>query len=637
MGNARLAKLDDVTVAGSIDATAQRDLASVAPFAEHAYKCINDEEWFISLLLDIKTAEKVIECSSDNRTKGLWIEHLRKLRSFKVTDHATSSNTTQSRLFISTYFAILKANGLARTIFSGGALSRLFRRPPPVCLPSLPLVLSIISDILRGKKFFFLTADLRHFFHQLAVCGDIQKYFSVHCQREVFFFLNLVMGWSYSPRIAQSMAWAALLFFASAENGLEKSAKEFLALRPENPPGFMLLHDTLGRVVGLILIWYDNYLAWTTDADVGVGLSNTMKAMDRRFGFKWGEKTLCPPKVLAATSTSTQENAKACVALGIQFARQVKRGRSEAPDHMIWRLKPATAAKAIVLLAEPPPEEWSCRAVAAVTGSRVWQCYISCESFTLITEILVLSSKVGKHARLHGWNSTLKITDDDRQTIKRALEAIASNPWYGSPTALNFTQITIVASDATLQRGAWVLYGGKGVRAAWKNWPWPEDQLADSIFLLELRAAVAAIMAVGRSGVVVVVIDNTAAAAVLRAMYSSTPKGRIVVGELIDFLARNHLFLVIASIAGLDNDADAPTRGDMDSPAWCETRLERTWSTAMRAVQGCERLHVNPIACSIGHMQDECDGDAAKLDPEDAACEELTSAIDGLFGRTSLE
>jgi hypothetical protein len=62
---------------------------------------------------------------------------------------------------------------------------------------------------------------------------------------------------------------------------------------------------------------------------------------------------------------------------------------------------------------------------------------------------------------------------------------------------------------------------------------------------------------------VVLVIDNTAAAAVLRAMYSSTPKGRIVVGELIGFLARNHLFLflVIASIAGLDNDADAPTRG----------------------------------------------------------------------------
>jgi hypothetical protein len=57
----------------------------------------------------------------------------------------------------------------------------------------------------------------------------------------------------------------------------------------------------------------------------------------------------------------------------------------------------------------------------------------------------------------------------------------------------------------------------------------------------------------------------------------------------------------------------------------------------MRAVQGSERLRVNPMACDIGHMQDECDGDAAKLDPEDAACGELTSSIDGLFERTSLE
>jgi hypothetical protein len=621
----KLAELDEVKVANALTSTAQSELAKIAPFADMAYRTIHDEKFFISLLLD--EIFPAVEQTRANATSSAWISHLRLMRKWGIIVYLT----VKPELCISSYFAILKSNGCARTIFAGGQLSRLFKRPAPVNLPHIPVILSILSDLLRGKKFYFLSGDLRHFFHQISIAPELVKFFSVHCMGEIFGYTVLPMGWSHSPRLAQSFAWAALLGLASAENGLSKAAADFLDAKPEHPPSFMMLHDARGVAVGLVVIWIDNFLVWCVDNSIITEMSKTWTEMNRRWGLVWGEKTLWHPKQL--TAEIADENPKSGVALGIQFSRKVKRGRSEVGDHLIWRLKPKTAAKALEFESRSF-DCWTCRAIAGVVGSAVWQAYISCEPLANIHDDLELSSRVGTHARAHGWNSTFRLDEADRSIITSTLIRIRTNRWFGTTTAHDWSQITIVASDATLLMGAWVTYDETGARVSWTNWPWTGISLKESIFVLELRAAIAAIMACGvTGGVCVIITDNTAAAAVLRSMYSSTMIGRQLLKELHEWLASKNIFLVVAGIAGLSNDADSPTRDDPKCPQWCEARRHATFETGKRALHGCDRLRLNPITCDIGHVHEETEVERS----EDSDCDGLSSSISRLMKSTSLD
>lgn len=623
-GSVNLAQLDKVTVAGALSASAQAELANVAPFAQQAYRTIHDEKYFLSLLFDPRSVEKEPEKVNTN---GGWITHLKLLRKWGVVDILV----VNPALCLSKYFAILKSNGMARTIFSGAKLSSLFKRPPPVNLPGLPVVLSLLSDILRGEKFYFLCADLRHYFHQISLNPDLMRYFSIRCHGELWGYLVLPMGWSHSPRIAQCYAWVSLLDMATEENGLARSAREFLAMKPEHPPSFMLLHDVRGCVVGLVLIWYDNFLFWSTNQEIALSLFITLSAMTKRWGLVWGEKKLWHPKQLDVQSAEL--NPDIGVALGLQFARRVKRGRDDPNHHLVWRLKPKTAVRAEEF---SKLKEWTCRNVAGVVGSAVWQCYVSCQPFSKIHHALELVSRVGRHAKTHGWQTHFKLSNTDRATIARVLTNLADNPWHGSSIQRDWTQIRIVASDASLQRGAWVFYTACDCRARWHSWDWSAE-IGESIFLLELRAAISAIKAVSTpNGIFVIVIDNTAAAEVLRTRYSTTAKGRDLLDDLHTFLEQHHIFLIVAGIAGLDNDADAPTRGNKENPKWCSRRLEATWRTGVRTMYGSERLRLNPLACVFGHAGSEVEYNVDD-NTEDNDCENLTISIDRLMNCTALE
>jgi len=636
LGAVKMAKLDRVHVAGCLTSEAQAELAGIAPFARRAFRTIHDEQFFLSLLLPRHPGSLAPE---RRKTRGCWIKHLRILRG----DNVLCSFTGEPALCISTYFAILKANGTARTIFSGGRLSQMFYRPPPVNLPSLPLVLTLLGDLLRGFKFYLLVGDLRHYFHQIQMGASFPKFFTMECCAQMFAYVVLPMGWSFSPSIAQSYAWAALLGLASYENGLKKSADEFLAQAPEHPPGFMLLHNEEGRAVGLILIWYDNYICWCLDQKIVVAMSQTWSEMTKRWGIVWGEKKLWHPSHLS--SSSADKNPEVGVSLGIQFARAAKRTRDEPEHQLTWRLRPKTALAAEALVGTTT---WSCRSIAGVIGSAIWQCYILCEGFSSISETLDLSSRVGGHAKQHGWNSEIGLTPAEKLVVAQTLEKLRCNPWSHSPGPRDWTRVRIVASDATLERGAWVYYSACDCRAQWRNWNWSEQPLAgtspfvlpcesnESIFLLELRAAIKAIKELSEeNGVLVIVTDNTAAAEVLRSRYSSTRKGRVLVKDLHDFLQAHNVFLIVAGIAGLDNDADAPTRGDIETPSWCARRLRVTWQTGIRALYGSERLRLNPMACGLSHRYDEVE-EVTSMEHEDADCEGQTAAIERLMKNTML-
>ena len=116
-------------------------------------------------------------------------------------------------------------------------------------------------------------------------------------------------------------------------------------------------------------------------------------------------------------------------------------------------------------------------------------------------------------------------------------------------------------------------------------------------------SATLAIEDVQKEGVTIVIaIDNTAAAAVLRNMYSSTEKGRDLVRRVLAVLKKKNNGLIVAGIAGEDNYADAPTRGDPLKPVWQPIRRETTWRTLQEALEGTERRSLNPKTCPTSHI-----------------------------------
>jgi hypothetical protein len=160
--------------------------------------------------------------------------------------------------------------------------------------------------------------------------------------------------------------------------------------------------------------------------------------------------------------------------------------------------------------------------------------------------------------------------------------------------------------------------------------------MEESIFLRELRAAIDAIMELAEPGdVVVLIIDNTAAAEVLRSGYSTTSTGLRLVMALYDHMQAINVFLIVAGIAGVDNDADSPTRGEKGHPSWCGRRLEATWHTGQRALHGCERVRLNPAACGMSHRHDEAESTDA-CDPEDTDCDNLSHSVEQLMKHTAL-
>ena len=196
--------LDPILCAGVITRDIQKELADFTPFSRHAYRLINDQEFFVSHLIDPSSAQEPVPRSSWKRTKSCWRSHISgKHASLKSAGIVVE--TTKAFLTVSTYFAIAKScSHLARSIFAGGKLSRLFIRPPSVNLPQLPLVLRIMAEIVpMGEGAYMLCSDVRHYFHEIAVGEDIQPFFTIFSCNQLLMFKTLVMGWSYSPRVAQ--------------------------------------------------------------------------------------------------------------------------------------------------------------------------------------------------------------------------------------------------------------------------------------------------------------------------------------------------------------------------------------------------------------------------------------------------
>ncbi len=219
-------------------------------------------------------------------TNVKYTEHFKQLESFCLLEEETQPEKIK---FFSTYFSVPKSEpvGADRAIFNGKKLGEHFSPPPSTNLADVPRILKEIKKISDESPngLSFVSGDFRHFFHQLEVSESSSSLFGLALAGKgkvgprFFRYRGMPMGWCFSPIIAQSVSWAVLTHHEREE----KNYFEIPETGLENPPMFLFIKDG-EKIVGLMTVYYDNYLVCTADDQMAKDISARILRNAKHFG-----------------------------------------------------------------------------------------------------------------------------------------------------------------------------------------------------------------------------------------------------------------------------------------------------------------------------------------------------------------
>ena len=223
--------LDPIQVAGQAD---MANLAKAATemnlsFAQEALRICMDPAAFLSLLREQEPRWDTPVTSEK------WSSHVESLVEYKVIRPIPSQALVNS----AKYFGVFKSPEIARSIWNGRSTSRLLCTPKNVNLPYLPRVLKMIDDLTRKHgSVAFIEGDIRHFFHQLSVHSTIGRYLGLRLRSKKgtiqdYAWNCVPMGLSWSPYIAQSIAWLSILYRRSNQKSFFQIEASQLKELPE--------------------------------------------------------------------------------------------------------------------------------------------------------------------------------------------------------------------------------------------------------------------------------------------------------------------------------------------------------------------------------------------------------------------
>lgn len=267
--------LDECKEAGQINLMALLEIITKREWLWAAYvRALNDLDFFRSLmnLVPLPLEQQI--------TAKKWKKHLRDMEGFGILKRKARSCIKS----FARYFAVMKSDGLtARSMFNGKHLSRCFKSPPTTNLPDIADVLKIIA-----MSDFLIIGDFRHYFHQFPLNEEIGGHFGLEQSDEAWIYTVLPMGWSWSPRIAQSSSMSILL-----EASVRSWLMDLTAYKESpNPPSIIhFKKGSNGEVVGSAIVWYDNVLACFTDAQSRDLYDEKLDALtsDRELNVSWKE------------------------------------------------------------------------------------------------------------------------------------------------------------------------------------------------------------------------------------------------------------------------------------------------------------------------------------------------------------
>jgi hypothetical protein len=98
---------------------------------------------------------------------------------------------------------------MARAIFNGKLLNN--GPAPPINTPTTQDLLDKIARLPELDAKGILTAEIRHWSHQIPVVKAVSHFFAVKSGTQWFRWRALPMGTSWSPYVAQCFAWCLII------------------------------------------------------------------------------------------------------------------------------------------------------------------------------------------------------------------------------------------------------------------------------------------------------------------------------------------------------------------------------------------------------------------------------------------
>lgn len=609
-------RLDPVEVAGKANIEGVKRIVSPFVFAVRAILIISCLEVFLS---EVQPPEGIRRIESNR-----WANHLKDLVAFKLISRDIEEGEVKG---VSSYFAIPKQD-MARAIFNGRVMSEQSAPPPGTNLPDVTAVLTQLAAMAYdGVPPVFLLGDIRHYFHQLSLSKRISAYFCVMFDRVFYRWRNVPMGHSWSPFIAQSLSMGILLACIGEHYDVSAYAKL------KSPPSMILIRRN-GALVLVGAVWYDNLLVCTKDHDTGRKLFSKIRRTfedENECRIQLKEWNFFGPRSLAKGADLNLDDPNLDTSqpsyLGLNFARfRTSDHKGNCIPCLHWRIEKKRLLKWRALEPQIQPV-MDCRTVARVCGAALWAQHIGLRPLCRSKQLIELVRICGTRARTRAdWDAAHRWTEEQCETLRSALRVAYTSEWH-TVHPREAERSIVVCTDSSGCRWGRVWWDQHKRLQEDIGGNWDSHMMPANIFCKELCAATMAIEHIAAdtslSGSHIrLLVDNSAAAAVLRRMVSSTSTGTEMAERCDRALTRSHCTLEVILITTDQNPADDPSRNRKVTAA----RIEKMWAAIAAADNGS---HVDMdvrrnTKSGLRHEEIANVGDAyddnSDLDPTDEWC-----------------
>lgn len=479
-----------------------------------------------------------------------------------------------------TIFTVHKDMDKLRLIANCVELNKLFGNPPRLNFPSISEIFMIISFFRHDT--FFTTADFRHWFYQLSLPRSQRRYFSLLANRTSYHFTVWVMGFSWSPFIAQahSMGIAKLAIDDLGHYGL-------FAVHPrpaadELPPFWIvskrkdpIQHQKRDDIAAFVLFWYDNLLIVANSRNLRDTLQDAIVTTARRFSAKWKVSTEVAPKGFTDGSEAFSPSTDKVQFLGLDFS--LRNGS------LFW----SHAAHSV--------DRWQSLLSRVQSTSLNHRRFLDAAS---LCGIIIRDWAVKNEQRYHiydiiGICQTLGRLNLSRKEFKRRAEHIKQNDWEAlflsaharCTTAERQARLNspyscqrriFVAADACEDAGAVVdLSSGATIFSTAFVGTWFEKHITRKEAFTAIHAGLTILETrQTQNTLIVILVDNIAAAAVInrRTCVFDKEIDNLVV-HLWDTAEEKGAHVLAIYIPGEMQPADEQSRGDLTKPQKCRKAI----------------------------------------------------------------
>ena len=518
-----------------------------------------------SFVMEVNPPDGIRRKETDSRWCTEPTDHFTQLMSF----HLISKIEEGEVRYVSTYFGVSKSSGGARSIFNGKEFSSQCTAPPSTNLPDVTKVLILLDEMSRGGGTWPCVAlgDIRHYFHQLPMNFGITKFFCLMIKKTFYRWLSLPMGFSWSPFIAQSIS-IGLVLKAMEISGYDISNYNGLP----SPPSCIILRDKTGRIEVLSFVWYDNILIACVDPTKAPVLSHNFRVIceadsNARIQLKewrfFGPKNFSRPADIVLNADPTLHDTKlpGPKYLGLEFCRwRVNRGDDPT---LHWRIEEKRIRKWYDL-SKKIDTTMTYRLVAKMCGAILWRQHISMAPLCRVVDVISIVRKCGSVCRRRAdWDREVMWSDAEQDALRRRLAVAYTSEWFKRENPTLRSSCVIAASDSSKRRWGICIWSPDHQLDYIEGKNWSHDMIKAGIFVKELTAAVMTIERITSQYShchIKLLVDNTAAAAVLRKLASSTDIGNELASRVDKALTSSHCSLEVIHICSQQNPADDPSR-----------------------------------------------------------------------------